>query len=96
VKHPGFKRRDITETKVAECIPPHVAYACMYWAKHLAAGQVTTLEGTELVYEFLTTHFLHWLEAMSWLEKYNLVISSMRDLISVTKVRTYVLIHHLG
>jgi hypothetical protein len=92
VKHPGFKRRDITETKVAECIPPHVAYACMYWANHLAAGQVPTLDGTELVYEFLTTHFLHWLEVMSWLEKFRLVISSIEEMIGITKVRLHPLL----
>jgi hypothetical protein len=85
VKKPGYKRSQITDTQIAHCIPRHVAYACMYWPYHLIASGETVSDGGS-AYSFLTKHFLHWLEAMSLLGKYNLIISSILDQIAVTKV----------
>ena len=85
VKKPGYKRSQITDAQIAQCIPRHVAYACMYWPYHLiASGEKVVDDGP--AYLFLTNHFSHWLESMTWLGKYNLVVSSIVDLSKVTEV----------
>ncbi|PWY93076.1 WD40 repeat-like protein [Aspergillus sclerotioniger CBS 115572] len=43
-----------------------VRYSCRYWVYHLEQGGLDKFD-TSLVYEFVTRHFLHWLEAMAFL-----------------------------
>ncbi|KAI0262796.1 WD40-repeat-containing domain protein [Gloeopeniophorella convolvens] len=59
-KHPhhgsGFKT----------AIPPHLSYACRFWAEHLhETEEKTDAELLSLLRVFFRGHFLHWLEVMS-------------------------------
>lgn len=51
-----------------------VRYSCLYWAKHLIDGMRLRPQSSEVLQlfeplnTFLSTNFLHWLEAMSLLE----------------------------
>jgi hypothetical protein len=43
-----------------------MTYSCGYWVEHFLAGQ-KLLSDEDDVHKFLKKHFLHWLEALSWL-----------------------------
>ncbi|EUC40168.1 hypothetical protein COCMIDRAFT_41455 [Bipolaris oryzae ATCC 44560] len=56
--------------QLEHCIPPEMQYACLYWADHLAKSSIL-LRDNDKVHEFLKKHYLHWLEALSWMGKIN-------------------------
>jgi hypothetical protein len=68
MRAPGTLVADIGEDRVAQCIKPELAYACVNWIQHLAKGS-TQLHDGDQVDLFLKEHFLHWLEALGWLGK---------------------------
>jgi hypothetical protein len=49
---------------IKEYLPEHVQYACRYWIRHLE--QSDRLHHEEVL-RFLKKHFLHWLEALSFI-----------------------------
>ncbi|CAN9172452.1 unnamed protein product, partial [Alternaria alternata] len=62
---------------------PQIAYACEYWVEHLQAGRhacsdVVADEGK--VHRFFQKHLLHWLEAMSLLQKMPEAILALQKL----------------
>ncbi|KAG7412793.1 Vegetative incompatibility protein HET-E-1 [Fusarium oxysporum f. sp. rapae] len=61
---PGTRRSTVDSSELEERIPPHLQYACMHWVYHQIEGY-PKLNDDNKVYDFLTTHFLHWLELMS-------------------------------
>lgn len=64
VRAPGTARIDIDHQNIEACLPPELQYCCLYWIHHLqqAEAHVSDSEG---IYNFLTTHLLHWLEVLS-------------------------------
>ena len=83
---PGTRRAEIPKLRIQECLPDAVAYACCYWIQHIvrSGGNGTSDDG--LVFEFLQKHFLHWMEAMSWLGKTAEVIHNLEALQSIVDV----------
>jgi hypothetical protein len=84
IETPGVLVTDIESSQVKKCLPLEVQYACLYWVQHLQRS------GAQLynqVYQFLQDHLLHWLEALSWMEKTSegiLAISSLEAQIPVS------------
>ena len=79
VRDPGKSRDEIDKAIIASCIPPDLAYACLHWVYHLQHSGRRIMDNDEL-YVFLHTHFLHWLESLSWMRKISegiLAISSL-------------------
>ncbi|KAF2148012.1 hypothetical protein K461DRAFT_233556, partial [Myriangium duriaei CBS 260.36] len=78
---PGVKRSEVSRSHVAKCIPPVVAYACQQWPRHVLANprKEMTCDNGE-VHKFLKVHFLHWLEALSWLGRVSTAINMIRTL----------------
>ena len=90
-------------TQLLDCIqnsiPPHLAYACVYWASHL----ITSLEGCvnltdevkQLLHCFATRHLLHWLEVLSITGRIDAAYSSLemiqRVLVSIALANAIVL-----
>lgn len=72
-----------------------VRYACVYWVDHIrdAVGQFDgSLLDTELIYSFLLEHLLHWLEALSLLNKIPSGLASirvLRDLVPVEETSEF-------
>ena len=83
---PGTRRAEIPKLRIQECLPDAVVYACCYWIQHIvrSGGDGTGDDG--LVFEFLQKHFLHWMEAMSWLGKTAEVIHNLEALQSIVDV----------
>ncbi|KAF2737002.1 hypothetical protein EJ04DRAFT_396831, partial [Polyplosphaeria fusca] len=70
-------------------ILPQIAYACEYWIEHLSACLHDChgiLSDDGKVYYFLQRHLLHWIEAMSLLNKISDAIAAMQKLQSVLAV----------
>lgn len=74
IKMPGTYLNEIDNSKIMGHIPCHVQYACLYWFDHLQ--QASSPEQTALVsckdcqvYVFLRCHFLHWLEALCFMNE---------------------------
>ncbi|KAK6221742.1 NWD2 protein [Colletotrichum tabaci] len=65
---PGVFRKDVNPEVIRKHIPQHLLYACTHWAHHLI-GSRKLIQDEDEVCVFLTLHFVHWLEAMSWMGK---------------------------
>ena len=80
---------DIGRDQVEQCLPLEVQYACLYWTEHL---QKSGAQLHNQVYQFLKIHFLHWLEALSWMRRvsngiYAIII--LEFIISVGEILKY-------
>ncbi|RKK81967.1 hypothetical protein BFJ68_g17582 [Fusarium oxysporum] len=76
---PGTRRSTVDSSELEERIPPHLQYACMHWVYHQMEGDPKFNDDNK-VCDFLTTHFLHWLEAMSLLGRVKECLDSLRSL----------------
>jgi hypothetical protein len=93
IKDPGVLVAGIKSSQVKKCLPLEVQYACLYWVQHL---QRSSAQFYNQVYQFLQDHFLHWLEALSWIGKTSegiLAIFSLEALIPVSLLHNIVEIH---
>ncbi|ESU15446.1 hypothetical protein FGSG_13473 [Fusarium graminearum PH-1] len=76
---PGARRIMVNSSELEERIPPQLQYACMHWAYHQTEGDSRPDHDDEM-HDFLTTHFLHWLEAMSLLGRVKECLDSLKSL----------------
>ncbi|CRK31492.1 hypothetical protein BN1708_005493 [Verticillium longisporum] len=79
LSHPGTKRRNVPQTKIDECLPPEVQYACLHWADHFLYGE-ELINDQDAVYSFLCNHLLHWFEALSLLNRLDNGVSQVLKL----------------
>jgi hypothetical protein len=68
VRFPGMLAAEVEGTRIEQCLPPEVQYACVYWIQHLQESS-TQLYDNDKVHQFLQVHLLHWLEALGWIGK---------------------------
>ena len=68
LQKPGISLSQVDRQLIDKCLPPEVKYACLYWVYHLELAE-NSIQDSDLVYIFLQTHFLHWLEALCLLGK---------------------------
>jgi NACHT domain len=83
---PGTLVADIESCRVEQYLPLEVQYACLYWIQHLQRSNAP-LQDNDHVHQFLQKHLLHWLEALSWMQKMSegiLEIISLESIISVS------------
>lgn len=66
--YPGYFRQDIESDVIQQQLSPALRYACRYWVHH-AQHSLSILDDNSPVYVFLQNHFLHWLEALSLLDR---------------------------
>jgi hypothetical protein len=59
---------DVALSHVDDYIPAQLRYACRYWVDHLRRAGTEPYDN-DGVHEFLKTHFLHWLEAISLMKQ---------------------------
>jgi hypothetical protein len=76
---PGIRRSSVDFGQLEKRMPSQLQYACMHWAYHQTSGK-PKLSDDKDVYGFLTTHFLHWLEAMSLLGRVKECLDALRSL----------------
>ena len=86
LSYPGQPRRELGHDIVQGRLPPAMQYACRYWTHH-AQHSGTEIRDDGEVHNFLQKHFLHWLEALSLINKISEVIgyvSILQSLMSVS------------
>ena len=86
VIHPGTPSSNVDPQEINDRIPPEIQYACRYWVYHLARLKTRLSDGSE-VHSFLAAHFLHWLEALSWMRRASEsigLLDALQDLIDVS------------
>lgn len=77
--------------KIDDYLPSHTQYACLHWVDHLQqAGpheqEPLTLSRNCSVYGFFQRHFLHWLEALSFMNTMSDAVVNINLLCSATWV----------
>jgi dephospho-CoA kinase len=77
---PGTRRSGVDGAQFEERMSPELQYACMYWVYHQTKVDLEPNDSHE-VYDFLTTHFLHWVEALSVMGRAGESLDSIRSLI---------------
>ncbi|KAK6337297.1 hypothetical protein TWF730_002703 [Orbilia blumenaviensis] len=80
LKSPGTLRSEVDNVIVRQSISQELQYACLYWVYHLEQSENPVCDGDDLVYQFLQTHLLHWLEALSLMGDINAAIHMVRKL----------------
>ena len=85
IGRPGVRRAEISAEQVEGVIPRDVAYACSYWVFHVIESKQQIKDDGD-VHEFLTSHLLHWLEALSWLGRLSNAVAYISDLLSAIEV----------
>jgi len=85
VDSPGKFVHDVESSRVEQYLPSEVQYACLYWVQHLQKSS-TQLYDNDPFHQFLQEHFLHWLEALSWMRKMSEAIYEIVSLESITLV----------
>jgi hypothetical protein len=74
LKMPGARGKDLHSDKIDFHLPKDVQYACCYWVGHLERMNPdrrieSGLHDGGKIHDFLKTHVLHWLEALSLMGK---------------------------
>ncbi|KAH7190147.1 hypothetical protein DER44DRAFT_118087 [Fusarium oxysporum] len=77
---PGMRRSAVHDAQLEEGIPSELQYACMYWVHHQTKVDFESSDSQE-AYDFLTTHFLHWVEALSLMGRAWECLDSIRSLV---------------
>jgi hypothetical protein len=83
--NPGILVAEVESSRVKKSLPPEVQYACLYWVDHLQKSEVQLHDNDE-VHQFLRTHFLHWIEALSWMHKISEGVLAIRSLEAIARV----------
>lgn len=81
----GASVKDVNDSRVQLNLPREVQYACLYWIQHLEKSEAE-LGDEDQVHRFLQKHLLHWLEALSWMQKVSEAIYAIDALRSITLV----------
>ena len=86
---PGTRAAQVPPDNLARCLPAELQYACRYWVGHLQRSD-HQLWDDGIVHRFLRDHLLHWVEALSWIERSSEGIRAIALLESMANV-SYVL-----
>jgi hypothetical protein len=76
---PGTLVTDVEGSRIEQYLPPEVQYACLYWVYHLQKCGAQ-LYDNDYIHQFLQTHLLYWLEALSWTRKVSAAIHAIASL----------------
>lgn len=82
---PSVRRSAVDLGQLGKRIPSQLQYACMHWAYHQTQVDPELSDENE-AYDFLTTRFLHWLEALSLIDRVEECLDSLRSLARWLKV----------
>jgi hypothetical protein len=85
LQYPGQPRQEIDPGLIDKRLPPAFQYACRYWVHHVQHSMVQ-IHNDNKVHVFLQKHFLHWLEALSLINRIAEVIEYVGVLQSLVSV----------
>ncbi|CAG1984567.1 unnamed protein product, partial [Fusarium graminearum] len=76
---PGTRRSTLDSSELEERVPSQLQYACIHWAYHYMEGDPKSNDNDQ-VHDFLATHLLHWMEALSLLGRAKECLNSLKSL----------------
>jgi hypothetical protein len=79
---PGALASEVDSSRVEQCLPTGLQYACRYWVQHLQRSKALLYDDGQ-VHTFLREHLLHWLEALSLIGKTSDSVQMVTDLQSM-------------
>ncbi|OQV00791.1 WD domain-containing protein [Cladophialophora immunda] len=82
LRYPGQPRRELKSTLINERMTPALQYACQYWVYHTRKSE-TQIHDNDQVHLFLQAKFLHWIEALSLMNRLSEVIGQIGTLQSL-------------
>lgn len=85
VAAPGTLATSVSVFHISTHISPELQYACRFWVYHLHESSTAALDTTG-IWQFLSSHFLQWLETLSWIGRLPeslVMIESLRLIIPV-------------
>jgi heterokaryon incompatibility protein (HET) len=85
VEIPGALISEIELAQLEVFLPPEIQYACQYWIQHIQKCSLQ-LQDNDFIHQFLKTHLLYWLEAMSCMQKISEAIQELNLLKSIIDV----------
>ncbi|KAL6790855.1 hypothetical protein J3E68DRAFT_443102 [Trichoderma sp. SZMC 28012] len=86
-KSPSISMVDIPRETIDHHLPPELQYSCLYWASHVQHSETKLVDGGPAS-EFLLRHFLHWLEALSLMERTREIIGLIQMLQALVEPET--------
>ncbi|PTB63658.1 hypothetical protein BBK36DRAFT_1179956, partial [Trichoderma citrinoviride] len=78
LKSPGTYRSEVAEETIQMSLSQEIQYACRFWIYHLMKCGLHPIGGDDW-HTFLSSHLLHWVEALSWLERTSEIVSMSTD-----------------
>ena len=88
LEYPGQLRQDIDPATINDRLSPAFQYSCQYWIQHVQHSK-SEIQDEDDVHSFLRKHFLHWIEAMSLINRLAQVIEQLRILQSLVSVSSH-------
>jgi hypothetical protein len=91
---PGALASAVGSSRIEQCLPADLQYACCYWVQHLQRSEARLCDNDQ-VHKFLQKHFLHWLEALSLIGKMSngiRMVSALQSMVvseSMSQLRLY-------
>ncbi|KAK6815870.1 hypothetical protein RU639_009205 [Aspergillus parasiticus] len=79
LEDPSTHVTDIKPSVVHGSLPEQVQYACTHWVDHLQQSDIVASNDI-MLYDFLRTHFVHWLEAMAIMGRIPIAIMILNNL----------------
>ncbi|EGR44620.1 uncharacterized protein TRIREDRAFT_70028, partial [Trichoderma reesei QM6a] len=79
LKSPGTHRSEVDDETIRTSISEEAKYACRFWAYHLKRCGLQLIDGDNW-HLFLSSRFLHWLEALSLLGRFSEIMPLIREL----------------
>ena len=86
LQSPGISRAAIDPQTIDHWLPAEIQYACLYWVSHIQQGMIRVRDDDQ-VHDFLTRHFLHWVEALSLMGRAAESIGMIKTLQTLVEVR---------
>jgi hypothetical protein len=86
--YPGQPRQEVHPTVINKRLLTAYQYACRYWVHHVQYSMVP-IQDDDQVHVFFQKHFLHWLEALSLMNRIAEAIGHVGVLQSLVSVSHY-------
>ena len=87
ILHRDMSQLPVLVKREDDTIPKDVAYACIFWVDHVCLAENDLRPIETLLETLINHHILHWIEAMSLLQRSSLITILLRRLLSWIRSR---------
>lgn len=84
----GVNPANMEMSSIAKHLPPELQCASVYWVQHFLKSGIECTDDN-YIHMFLKTHFLHWLEALGWMQRLEDGTRAISSLLAVASVSQF-------